>query len=214
MSCRAIVVTKCSQNHKITLKCYEKVSMTCRKCETETRAKEKKRKRDYELDRSRQEKQRAYAAQLAELDDQIEHERRVRKIQAEDNDCQNALAQKKQDLANLKASARKPRNASLAPDPTTSVPKATMTGSKPDTKPGKHQSSGHKTNEEPDKSAGASSTVEEKLPKWEKGEANDDWDWQKKYEGEQNEALDSLMAMIGNLSRGLAHKHVQVCIQG
>jgi len=204
MDCIAIVVDKCPQNHKITRKCHDKAAMTCRKCAAEARAKLKRQKRDYDLDQLRQEKQRAYAAQLAELDDEIEHEKRVQKNQAEDEDRQNAIAQKKRDLSNLKDSVCKARNTSSAPKSNDHASAKPESSSAPKATPTKHHLSGQPsldTKMECDTSAGASKPAEEeeKLPDMNESEAKDDWDWQKEYEGAENDALDSLMAMIGTL---------------
>lgn len=104
MKCKSIISLTCPKNHKISRECHDKAAAAiCRKCEAEARALEKRRQRDYKLDQERQAKQQAYAARLAEIEEEIEHQKRVLKDQAEENNRQNALAQKKQDLVNLKS---------------------------------------------------------------------------------------------------------------
>ncbi len=77
MECKAIISSNCPKNHKITRKCHDKAATTCRKCEADARAQEKKILRDFKLDQERQAKQQAYAAQLAEIEDEIEHHKRI-----------------------------------------------------------------------------------------------------------------------------------------
>jgi hypothetical protein len=43
----------------------------------EAKAAEKRRQRDYKLDQERQAKQQAYAARLIEIEDEIEHQKRI-----------------------------------------------------------------------------------------------------------------------------------------
>jgi hypothetical protein len=207
MHCKAIVKTNCPQNHNISRRCHDKAALTCKKCEAEARAKEQRQKRDYELDQLRQEKQRVYAAQLAALDDEIEHEKRLRKNQDEDNDRQNALMQKKQDLANLKAYAeksQKSRQANKSTKPANPNPVTRNTRRK-DT-PAQSKSP-EQTDPQPivedDTSGGASTAVVEQPSNVTASEARDDWEWQKEYEGAENEALDSLVSMIGMGTRCL-----------
>lgn len=202
MLCQVPVESKCPQHHKIIRKCHDKSAMVCRKCDAETRAREKRIRRDYELDKARQEKQRAYAAQLAELDSEIEHHKRMRKDQAEAQDRQNVLEQRRKDLADLKASAQKPRTNSKESTPPNSTP--SMTASAPSSnankQPANVRSSNKATAHVPtaqETSGGASAPPEEELPDQNESEAKDDWKWQKEYEGAENEALDSLIAMIG-----------------
>jgi hypothetical protein len=57
--------------------------------------------------------------------------------------------------------------------------------------------------EQHDTSAGASTDVEEQPPNAPASEARDDWEWQKEYEGAENEALDLLVSMIGTATRDL-----------
>lgn len=198
MDCKAIVSSMCPKNHKITRKCHDKASTTCRKCEAEARAQEKKRLRDYKLDEERQAKQQAYAARLVEIEDEIEHQKRILKDQRDAEDRDQALAQKKQDLLNLKTKARekeraKAKEASIPP-PT----KTTQTTSN-NTTPSRNGSTPAATpsNDSAANDTGSGPKQNDSQPEWDESEAKDDWEWQKQYEGATNEALDSLISMIG-----------------
>jgi hypothetical protein len=200
MKCTAIVKTKCPQNHKTSHKCHDKTAVTCRRCEAEARTKEKRQRRDHELDQARQAKQRAYAIQLAEIDDEIEHEKRMMKDKADETDRRNTLMQKKQDLVNLKAAMRKPQQGSSTPKLNILSPQTAVPSEASPVSTARGQSSeppSADSHAEADASTGASTIIEEVSLGWDQSEAKADWEWQKQYEGADNEALDSLMAMIG-----------------
>ncbi|KAH7394503.1 P-loop containing nucleoside triphosphate hydrolase protein [Pyrenochaeta sp. MPI-SDFR-AT-0127] len=195
MNCKAIVVTKCPQDHEISRKCHDIAAANCRKCAAEVLAKEKKRQRDYKLDQERQAKQQIYALRLAEIEDEIRHQQRIMKDEADEKDRHQALAQKKQDLSNLKAKAK-----SFAKQPMpSSVPKTTpaTSGKEAPNNEGEVQEFSTISNEsatsQPDVTAGQKDTQDGS----DKSEAREDWEWQQQFEGAENEALDLLMAMIG-----------------
>ena len=76
----------------------------CGKCEAEARKREAQHQRDYKLDLQRQANERAYAQRLAELDEEIAHERRVQKEHADQLDGECVLRQRRKDLADARAS--------------------------------------------------------------------------------------------------------------
>lgn len=67
----ALIITKTSR------RCYDKAALTCQKCETARLAQEKRRQRDHQFDEERQAKQRAYLTGLIEIEDEIEHQKRL-----------------------------------------------------------------------------------------------------------------------------------------
>ncbi|KAJ4366237.1 hypothetical protein N0V83_007873 [Neocucurbitaria cava] len=195
MDCKAIISSKCSKGHTVTRKCHDKAAAACQKCEAEVRAQEKKRQRDYKLDQERQKKQREYAARLAEVEDEIEHQKRILKDQAEERDRQQALAQKKQDLLGLKTKAKE---TTRQPDVNKSSTKSSTIMSE-NNSPSQNGASTpqHPANPPTSKSSAATTSEHDGQPDWDKSEAKDDWEWQKKYEGAENEALNSLISMTG-----------------
>jgi hypothetical protein len=199
MNCKAIITSKCPKSHKITRKCYDKAAMTCRKCEAEAKAAVKRQQRDYKLDQDRQAKQQAYAVRLNEIQDEIEHQERLMSDRAEEQNRQNALAQKKQDLLNLKNKAKQPASAFRSPDITqqpnlatqqSTTPRASSVTPQSDPSVGASDRSGPASDgNDPEESKGQ--------PDWDKSEARDDWKEQKELWGAENEALDALVSMIG-----------------
>lgn len=201
MDCKIIISLTCPMKHKIVRKCHEPASVVCRKCEADARTKEKKRQRDYKLDQESQKHQQAYAAQLAEIDEEMQHHNRTLKDQKDEQDRAQAMAQKKQDLLNLKLKAsRTPQEASPK---STSHGQTSATSNKTDSSPGEVRlphNSAPTSNESAARNVDAATEHDERLSDCGASEATDDWEWQKKYEGAKNEALDGLIAMTGSLT--------------
>ncbi|KAF2737120.1 P-loop containing nucleoside triphosphate hydrolase protein [Polyplosphaeria fusca] len=123
-------------------------------------------------------KQQAYARQLVEVQEEIDHQERILREKTDEQDRKHALEQKRLDLANLKSRVHQ-----------------TTTKYQPSTLPAsdKLSQSASSTNDpqNPTTNHGQS------LPEWENSESKDDWEWEKKNYGAKNAALDSLMGMIG-----------------
>lgn len=200
MNCKAIISSTCPNNHKITRKCHEKASKHCRKCEAEVRAQEKKRQRNHELEKERQAKQQEYAARLAKIEEEIEHKKRTLREQTDEQDRQQTLRQKEQDLRNLQEKLKRPRQQAA---PSTSPPSSSASSSSktktPDCDPATPKATKARADSATAGSNPPTSDQNKSQPDWNKSEARDDWKWQKKFQGAENKALDSLIPMIGAL---------------
>jgi hypothetical protein len=202
MECEAIVTSQCSRNHSISRKCHDKAAAACKKCEIEDREQERKRRRDHKLDQERQAQQIAYARQLARIEDDMDHQKRILKERKDDSARQNALSQKQQDLANLKARVQSQSNS-------TSINSSTAkTQSKPppasETLPSRLSPPKTTLKTQPYPNVPQQNDISAKEPKGhmdqdrcDMSESKDDWEYQKEFEGAENAALDSLMRMIG-----------------
>ena len=197
MDCKAVIISTCPQNHKVSRKCHDSAGAACRKCLAEARAKEKKRLREHELDQKREAKQLAYAAKLTELEAEIACQKRVLKDQADERDRETSLSQKKQDLANLKEKAREPHKATSLNSPTVSHAESVQMS--PKTSAASQESSvpSHNDDLERKKAVSASPKKMDNSASSEKSAAREDWLWQKEFEGASNEALDTLISMTG-----------------
>jgi Cdc6-like AAA superfamily ATPase len=181
MDCMIMVSNQCPKNHKLTWRCSKLRPASCSKCDAEAKALAKRQAADAKLDYDRQQKQAAYARRLSEIQDKIDQSRREVQEQNEDEDMENALRQRQKDLDNAISHARRSRKQKLAKQ-STAVPQM----------PGSFEGSteGHGG------SATAPVAAENAAPKI-PSDARDDWEHQKTLEGETNEQLDELMAMIG-----------------
>lgn len=192
MKCQATIRFTCDKKHKGSRACHETAKTTCRKCVKEEKEAEKKRKRAWELDRQRQAKQDAYAAELAQIEDEIEHEKSRMRDSTEDQSRHNVLAQKRLDLANMKKSRASGQSTSAQAMPG-SWPQSTDKSTSATTTSASKQPAAQKNDLSPQASSDSSAVP----TNWDDSKAKDDWDWQKKYEHAENQALDELMDMIG-----------------
>lgn len=177
----------------MTRKCHDKAAATCKKCDAEVRAAEKRRQRDYRLDQERQAKQQAYAARLAEIEDEIQHEKTLLKDRTLEQDRKNALAQKKADLQNLKQKARAP--------PAEAEPSTHEKQQQDSNEPVSPASTSSATAGASESTSSSTNDKEQDpypdQPGWDESDAKDDWEEQKELWGAENGALDELMQMIG-----------------
>ncbi|KAL3469205.1 P-loop containing nucleoside triphosphate hydrolase protein [Aspergillus californicus] len=176
MNCLIAVESTCPRSHRTTMPCFQR-RQDCRVCTEEDKEKERRRKRDTELDIKAKEKQREYMLQLAQIKDEIDHERRLRKEQADDYERQRILQQQLDDLEKI-------RNLPME-TPQTGSNRNGVSNGKGSAPQSPRQAAQTKSSEPP-------ASVTQAL-----SSAVKDWEYQKHYEGAQSEQLDRLMGMIG-----------------
>jgi Cdc6-like AAA superfamily ATPase len=189
MACLERVKDRCPKQHKLTWRCSNSRPASCPTCDAEARAIAKRREADAHLDQVRQQKQEAYARQLAEIQDRIDRSLREVQEQNEDEEREAALRQRQKDLENvLRRSERVRRHK-----------QATQAAANPHI-PGSFEqdSTTGATGNTVDPEDGTSSPAEDDHGASEiSSAARDDWEHQKEMEGAMNEHLDELMSMIG-----------------
>jgi hypothetical protein len=102
MPCEVLLEDECPRKHKLSWRCSDVRPPTCRECDIEDHLEKERQERDAELDEIRQQKQAAYAAQLAAIQEEIDASRRRMREQCEDEDREIALWQRRQDLENVR----------------------------------------------------------------------------------------------------------------
>jgi len=181
----ALLKLHVQKKHKYSWKCHKGAPSSCPKCEDEKRIEDERKRKDFELELKRQERQREHARQLAKIQQQQEEQKRIVKEIAEEKERQNILSQQTRDLENLTKMAERaqhpqnplPKSPSKTPNPYTTgarIPEEAQTKV-----PAQADSPG-KPQIQPKQST-----------------ARDDWERQKKMEGQSNESLDALMGMAG-----------------
>lgn len=165
--CPSKIEITCDRGHKLKVPCHMRKDK-CSKCVREDIETERRIKRDLKLETERVARQEAYKKQLAEIQDEIDHKRRLIKYHQDDEDQKKNLLQRKADLASLEATADRILKAKPAP---------TMPGSFPPADP-----------PSPPDSSGSF-----ELPDG----ARKEWDHMKQSEGAKSEPMDELMDMIG-----------------
>ncbi|KAL4944390.1 hypothetical protein BDV06DRAFT_233392 [Aspergillus oleicola] len=194
MECRKVVEWACSRGHKATRLCSQK-NHACYRCAQEDKEQERRQKRDLELAARCEAKQRKYARQLAEIQDEIAHERRLQNEHRDDQERQRTLQQQSQDLQRLKIrTAHSFQGLYSADEPPSPLSQKRSSG----VDPRYYSSSSVKTLPQGTLAASTPADATEEGD-FEKAlsSAEQDWQHQKDFEGAQSEELDKLMDMIG-----------------
>lgn len=173
--CHQPVDRVCERQHQTRVTCARR-SERCKKCIEEDKIQERRIKRDLELEKERLRRQEAYARELHELDDEIDHERRLAKYKVEEEEQKKTLEQRQADLASIKETqkriqeqeARRKALAAKAALRTQAAEKAACA---------------------PKSGSDASSEYPE--------DAKAEWEHLKKFDGARSTPMDELMAMIG-----------------
>lgn len=198
MECKVVVTSKCSQGHIIKRKCHDVAGAVCRKCEAEAREKKRRQERDFKLDQERQAKQAEYTRKLAEIKDEIDHQKRLMREQIEEIDRGNALAQQRQDLADLKQRANDLSKAARSQQSTVPTPSTAPNNGNVPADVKKQEKTTSATEVVETQNSSNDKLEENQEPdQWLTSEANDDWQHQKDLEGAQSTSLDEVMNMIG-----------------
>lgn len=176
MPCPHHVERSCDRGHKLKMPCHMR-NDKCRTCAQEDLETERRVKRDLTLEAERQAREAAYKRELAEIQDEIDHERRTLKYRKDKEEQQKTITQQREDLAALKKTVERVLNAPKAQD------KQSMPGSFPGSGPDPPTPP---TDED-------SSDSLQGLP----NSASQEWKYLKQYEGAKSEPLDELMGMIG-----------------
>lgn len=169
--CSSLVEVTCDRGHKLRVPCHIRKDK-CSKCVREDQQTERRIKRDLKLEADRLAHQEAYKKELAEIQDEMDHYRRMIKYQQDEHDQKQTLAQQKADLTSVKDAWNR-----IKAQKTASNSAAAMPGTFPPADPPSPPESGD-SNGPPDG-------------------AKQEWEHLKEFEGAKSEAMDELMSMIG-----------------
>ena len=180
MKCMKVMEKICPKMHKYRWRCYKSTPAVCPTCILNAVDEEKRKAQDLELEAKREAIQREHAKSLSEITKKIEEQQQILKDIVDEKDRRDILAQKARDLEDLKAAACRARRPQPTHPPRIADGKST---SPPSQNSDGAQEDGSGSNED----ALISVT----------SDARDEWERQKRLEGQSNDALDSMMTMIG-----------------
>lgn len=167
MLCLTKLEIACERGHKLNVPCHLREDK-CPQCVREDKETERRIKRDLKLEAERLARQDAYKKELTEIQDEIDHERRIIKYHQDEEDQKKNLLQQQADLASLKATADRILKAKTTPD----MPGCLVPADSPS----------------PPSSSGSL-----ELPEG----AKEEWEYMKQFDGAKSGPLDELMNMIG-----------------
>lgn len=199
VKCQHELSDQCPKKHLLTWKCSTTRPASCPKCDKEARAAEERVQRDAELDKIRQEKQQAYAAELAAGQAEIDHYRNLMRDERLAQDHAKALRQQEKDIdAARKQAERQTQLSEVTTTAKKTQPHSIQTRRNSSTSgdappnPGSGSSAGGDGSQSP-----TGSPRSNNKPAIPSSNARIEWEHEKAQEGSRNSELDELMSMIG-----------------
>ncbi len=177
--CSQLVEKSCNRQHRTRVWCRNKNDV-CLKCIDEDKEQERRIRRDLKLEADRLRYQEAYAKELQELQDKLDHQRRLIKDQTDREERKRTLAQQRADLAALKETAARMQEQKQE------TQHRELAASQPLTEAGTSSSA-----------AGTQNTGNDDEDKGAPGSAKEEWQHLKDCENAKCKPLDELMEMIG-----------------
>jgi hypothetical protein len=174
VGCTYPVEKTCARQHKRKIQCSRK-NEPCGTCVAEDLENERRIRRDLDLERNRLARQAIYKKELQEIQDELDHQRRIIKYAMEEEAQKNDVAQQRQDLKALKEAAIRTQQIKQAEKDRAKATKEVS-------------------------SQNIDAVVENKSSHEMDGflsKAQEDWNYCKKFDGARSKPLDELMNMIG-----------------
>ena len=189
ISCAQIIQSRCPKGHSYSWKCHNPPPLSCQKCELKAKERDKKLLREFELQQKREEDQREHERQMALLDEKIELERQNLRDAQLKKEREHILRQREKDLEDVKELTQ--RHMSTPPTPVHASPmttKPTESNSNATPSIASHlESRTQVTNTPKNKASQPTPSSPSRL----------EWERQKRTDNARNDAIDSLMDMIG-----------------
>ena len=192
MQCEYILHDQCPKGHKKSWKCHKPPPKTCARCEEDGKRAQEKKQRELERQEERDREANKHTAYMAKLDAMLDVERQRMKDAQTSNERRAAIRQKEQDIEKARAMA----DEKIHPSPQPQPQPADIIAALPHVKP--TQATSAQPNS--DKLVQAPKLAEPKTrERWARREspAKEEWEGQKKTENASNDAIDSVMEMVG-----------------
>jgi len=219
MLCEEKLSGLCDRGHKQLFKCHQGPPKSCKKCDQIEKADKKKQQLEYEAQQRKDSELQEHLRELAEIDAEIAKEVEARQAARLARERADALKQKRIDLESIRQQAlvqadpmsnsgslANPSTSPVNPDFLTSVvstAKALLYGGKSDSSPpssnqpaSPDQSAPTPPSDQPTSPVSSAQTPPSpfQLPN---SPSRNEWQRQKDMEGANNDAIDSIMEMVG-----------------
>ncbi|KAL4812011.1 P-loop containing nucleoside triphosphate hydrolase protein [Aspergillus spinulosporus] len=190
MRCRKVIEWTCTRDHRFKRPCFQQQG-SCHRCAEEDRERERRQQRDMELELQSERKRREYARQLAQLQEEIAHERRLQKEDRDEQERQRILLQHRDDLERIRTRALERFRVSPDASKVKDFGPATQGTNSQETvrQQLSHEAETAGPNQPPSANSPDIATA--------LSSAEQNWQYQKDYEGAKSDELDKLMGMIG-----------------
>lgn len=192
MQCEYILHDQCPKGHKKSWKCHKPPPKACTRCDEEAKRRQDEMQKALEIEEKRAREKSEHLAYMAKLDAMLDVERQKIQDAKISQERGAAIRQKEQDIEKARALA----DGKVYPSPQPQPESTDMSAADPSTKPTR-TTSAHPNSYKP------IPTPELAEPKtqagWPRREspAKEEWESQKKLENASNDAIDSVMDMVG-----------------
>ncbi len=186
MKCETIIKSVCPRKQEQSQRCFVGI-VTCRMCEREKKKEEQRRQRDHDLETEREIKKAKYQKELNDIQDEIALQRRQMRERSEQEEREKVVAQHQEELSGLKEAFSKFKNMFIKDPDSNAGQDATQLTDLSETSQSGNMNI--KADVVRNANEGSDNDVISKSQK--------DWEYQKEFEGAHNDALDSLIGMIG-----------------
>ncbi|KAL6302615.1 P-loop containing nucleoside triphosphate hydrolase protein [Sparassis latifolia] len=204
MRCESIMKDTCSKGHPLSWTCHEGRPPACKKCERETKLAEEKQRQAFALQRKREEDDRAHAAELKKLDEEIAQERQKLRDEQLAQERANVIQQKQKDVEEARSmssrvvssiqtvSATLSLGSGSSPHAVGPIAATTAAPAAVPRSPTTHSKVKASAESKPPASK-SQPTQQTPSP----SESEQEWERQKTMEGASNESIDAIMHMTG-----------------
>ncbi|KIK26288.1 hypothetical protein PISMIDRAFT_95029 [Pisolithus microcarpus 441] len=193
MLCKTPLSDKCPVGiHTISWQCHEGRPSNCKQCDNEMKRLERQAMRDLKAKEEREAVEREHDLRMFELEAKLQFEREALVELQKAKDRENEARQKEKEIEDLK---QKVKRAAARRDPEAQADRGSQSQSQPQSR--SNAPSRPRTPSQ-DQSSGNSQPANQNAPQPKvESAARDKWEYQKRVEGVQNDAVDKIMDMTG-----------------
>lgn len=192
MQCQYILHDQCPKGHKKSWKCHKPPPKACTRCEEDAKRLQDEKQRALEIQEKRDRDAKEHLVHMAKLDAMLDIERQRIKDAQTSHERGVAIRQKEQDIEKARALADGEYHASPQPQPQS----AHIDAADPSIRPAPATLAHPKSDKPALAPDSAEPMTHERLTRRE-SPAKQEWDRQKKMENASNDAIDSMMDMVG-----------------
>ncbi|KAI5994807.1 P-loop containing nucleoside triphosphate hydrolase protein [Pisolithus albus] len=193
MLCKTPLSEKCPVGaHTITWQCHEGRPSNCKQCHKEMKRLERQAMRDLKAKEEREAAEREHDLRMLELEAKLQFEREALAEFQKAKDRENEARQKEKEIEDLK---QKVKRAAARRDPEAQTDRGSQSQTPPQSRP---NAPSRPPTPSQDQSSGNNQPANQNPPRPKLGSAaRDKWEYQKRVEGVQNDAIDKIMDMTG-----------------
>lgn len=192
MQCEYVLHDQCPKGHKKSWECHKPPPKVCNRCEEDAKRRQDELQKALKIQEKRDRDAKEHLAYMAKLDAMLDNERQRMKDAQTSRERLAAVRQKEKDIEKTRAMA----DESNLPSPQPQPHSADISAADPNVKLTRNTSTHYNSN----KPVLGPELAEPKTPEGQarrKSPAKEEWEGQKRLDNASNEAIESVMDMVG-----------------